>query len=245
MRVPRLARCSRGLYSSPGRRSHSVLRDAVSRFDGGWANEFVRTAARPLAEIGSNRRAHIGRAASRPASLASPRIFGCCRLDFGSLPRAHFAFLIDVADWTKFPQSFGGWLLGRVDSAIEDVRAWSKLQRKNEIDCHAIRARSELVGCEWCRIALSRGLERRALVVMNDEWRPTCGSSPSVSRPRLAAHSVMRGVSSSSSTTALYGSSMASNAQAATSAACSMCTRVSAGGGTGLLSSKLVLMSPG
>jgi hypothetical protein len=42
-----------------------------------------------------------------------------------SLPRGLFAFRIDVADWTKFPQSFRGWLSGRVDSAIHDLRASS------------------------------------------------------------------------------------------------------------------------
>jgi hypothetical protein len=40
-----------------------------------------------------------------------------------SLPRGVIAFRIDVADWTKFPQSFRGWLSGRVDSAIQDLRA--------------------------------------------------------------------------------------------------------------------------
>jgi hypothetical protein len=43
-----------------------------------------------------------------------------------SLPRGLFAFRIDVADWTKFPQSFRGGLSGRVDSAIQDLRASSK-----------------------------------------------------------------------------------------------------------------------
>jgi hypothetical protein len=96
---------------------------------GDWANEFVRVSARPPRETASNRRAHIGRAVSRPASVASPRILGCCPSMLESLPRGVFALRIDVADWTKFPELFRGRLLGRVDSAIQDLGASSNCIR--------------------------------------------------------------------------------------------------------------------
>jgi hypothetical protein len=47
-----------------------------------------------------------------------------------SLPRGVIAFRIDVADWTKFRQLFRGWLSGRVDSAIHDLRASSNCIRR-------------------------------------------------------------------------------------------------------------------